>query len=99
MLDNHLSVAKHVIRKYKDLVIKLQLQMNAQVTKMEQLRTDKQKYKDKCREYLAIAPQQEVQPYKTASLTPEKLTSLLEEVQSVQNQVDRTMNNKSMSMD
>ena len=60
MLDNHLSVAKHVIRKYKDLVIKLQLQMNAQVTKMEQLRTDKQKYKDKCREYLAIAPQQPV---------------------------------------
>ena len=52
VLDNQLSVSKHVIRKYKDLVIKLQLQMNAQAQKISQLTEDKQKYKDKCKEYM-----------------------------------------------
>ena len=45
-LDWQVSKAKHVIQKYKDLVVKMQLQLNSKQVKIDQLTDEKRKYKD-----------------------------------------------------
>jgi predicted nucleic acid-binding Zn-ribbon protein len=42
--------SKHVINKYKDLVVKMQLKMNSKNIKIEELRAEKKKYKDQQRD-------------------------------------------------
>lgn len=45
-LDWQVTKSKHVISKYKDLVVKMQLQLNGKDRKIEELKANKQKYKD-----------------------------------------------------
>jgi predicted nucleic acid-binding Zn-ribbon protein len=45
-LDWQVTKSKHVISKYKDLVVKMQLQLNSKNHKIDELRQEKKKYKD-----------------------------------------------------
>ena len=52
-LDQQVTKAKVVIQKYKDLVVKMQLQINAKDAKYEEVKQEKKKYKDQQVELVA----------------------------------------------
>jgi hypothetical protein len=49
-LDFKLSKSKHIIGKYKDLVVKMQLQINQKDNKLVQVTRDRDHYQENCTE-------------------------------------------------